>query len=73
MKGGRAYRVWIIALLLTAGGLSLFYYKWQVLSFPVAPRVQAEVWTVEVTISFEAGPGPIKASLYCSLPALRIK
>lgn len=64
MKGGRAYRVWIIALLLTASGLSLFYYKWQVLSFPVAPRVQAEVWTVEVTISFEAGPGPIKASLY---------
>ncbi|TDJ43882.1 MAG: hypothetical protein E2O52_09535 [Gammaproteobacteria bacterium] len=64
MKGGRAYRVWVIALVLTIGGLSSSYYKWQVLGFPVAPREQTEVWTVEVTVRFEAGPGPIKASLY---------
>ena len=62
--GSQAYRVWVIAIALACVGLAIFYYKWQVLSYPVAPDVQTEVWTVEVTVSFEAGPGPIKADLY---------
>ena len=64
MKEAQTYRIWIIALVLAVGGLALFYYKSQVLSYPVAPQSQTEVWTVEVTVSFEAGPGPIKANLY---------
>ena len=59
-----AYRVWIIAALLAATGLLLSFYKWQGLGLPIAPQEQTEVWTVEVTVSFEAGPGPIKANLY---------
>lgn len=61
---GRAYRVWIIAILLTVGGLSMSYYKWRELGFPLEPQAETEVWTVEVTVSFEARPGPIKANLY---------
>jgi hypothetical protein len=66
--GSQPYRVWVIAIALACIGLAIFYYKWQVLSYPVAPDVQTEVWTVEVTVSFEAGPGPIKADLY--IPSL---
>jgi len=54
----------LIAALLIAAGGSLFIYKWQVLGFPVQPDAETQVWTVEVTVKFEAGPGPIKASLY---------
>ena len=60
----RDYKVWVIAALLAAGALSLTYYKWRELGFPLAPQASTEVWTVEVTVSFEAGPGPIKANLF---------
>jgi hypothetical protein len=59
-----AYRVWIIAALLAVAGLSISFYKWQALGLPIAPQARTEVWTVEVTVGFEAGPGPIKANLY---------
>ncbi len=39
-------------------------YKWRVLGFPLLPNASATVWTVEATLSFEAGPGPIKLSAY---------
>jgi len=60
----RAYRVVLIATLLIVAGAAVFFYKWQVLGFPAQPDKQTQVWTVEVTASFKAGPGPIKASLY---------
>ncbi len=53
-----------IATLLIAVGGSIFFYKWQMLGFPVQPDTETRVWTVEVTARFDAGPGPIKASLY---------
>lgn len=62
--GGRGYRVWVIALLLAVAGLSLSAYKWRELGFPLLPKAETEVWTVEVTVGFDAGPGPIKANLY---------
>lgn len=60
----RGYRTLIIAGLLIAIGSFIFIYKSQVLGFPVQPDAETEVWTVEVTVSFDAGPGPIKANLY---------
>lgn len=62
--GGRGYRVIIIAILLAVVGISVFLYKWRVLGFPLQPDSETRVWTVEVTVNFEAGPGPIKADLY---------
>ena len=62
--GGRGYRVVIIAFLLVIAGVSVFIYKWRVLGFPLQPDSETRVWTVEVTVNFEAGPGPIKADLY---------
>jgi len=60
----RAYRMILIATLLIVAGGSIFIYKWQVLGFPAQPDAETQVWTVEVTVSFDAGPGPIKANLY---------
>lgn len=60
----RAYRMILIATLLIVAGGATFYYKWQILGFPAQPDVETQVWTVEVTASFDAGPGPIKANLY---------
>jgi hypothetical protein len=58
------YRVPILALLLAAAGLGTFLYKVQILGFPVQPDGQAPVWTVEVRLAFDGGPGPVKASLH---------
>jgi hypothetical protein len=55
--------VYIIAAVLSGIGLATFYYKWQVLGFPLTPDRQQEVWTVETSIRFDAGPGSIKANL----------
>ncbi len=55
--------VYIIAAVLTAIGLATFFYKWQGLGFPVTADRQQEVWTIETSIRFDAGPGSIKANL----------
>ncbi len=62
------FRVLLLAAVLSAAGGALFYYKSQVLGYPLVPRTEAEIWTVEVTMQFEAGPGPVKANLH--IPAL---
>ena len=60
----RDYRITFIATMLILVGVAVFAYKWQVLGFPARPDAETQVWTVEVTVSFNAGPGPIKANLY---------
>ena len=55
--------VYLLAALLTAIGVSIFAYKWQVLGFPLTDDQETPVWTVETSVHFDAGPGPIKASL----------
>jgi hypothetical protein len=55
--------VYLLAAVLTAIGLGIFYYKWQELGFPLADNQRTPVWTVETTIKFDAGPGSIKANL----------
>ena len=52
-----------LAALLAIAGLSLFTYKWQVLGFPVTKNQQTAVWTIESSISFDSGPGTIKANM----------
>src|SRR5210317_347033 len=55
--------VFVLALLLTLVGLSMFVYKWQVLSFPLTENQETSVWTIESSISFDSGPGSIKVNL----------
>lgn len=55
--------VFVLAALLTAIGLSVFFYKWQVLGFPLTENQERPVWTIEAAVSFNSGPGSIKAQL----------
>jgi len=55
--------VYLLAASLTAIGLGIFLYKWQTLGFPLTSAQQTPVWTIETSIRFDSGPGPIKASL----------
>jgi len=53
-----------LALALTAVGLALFLYKWQVLGFPLAAEQETPVWTIEAAIRFDSGPGSIKVNMH---------
>ena len=55
--------VYVLAALLTAVGLSVFFYKWQVLGFPLTEDQERPVWTIESAVSFNSGPGSIKVQL----------
>ena len=56
--------LYLLALLLTAVGLSLFLYKTLVLHFPLAPRAEVDIWNVEAKITFQALNEPVKVSLF---------
>ncbi len=58
------YKVVILAMFLAALGLSLFVYKVRVLGYPVWPDAETRIWTVETRLSFDAAPGPVKASMF---------
>ena len=55
--------VYVLAALLTAIGVSIFLYKWQMLGFPVTDKQKTPIWTIETTIRFDSGPGSIKVNL----------
>ena len=55
--------VYGLSALLAVVGLSVFFYKWQVLDFPVTRDQETSVWTIESSISFDSGPGSIKVNL----------
>jgi len=55
--------VFVLAALLTAIGTAVFFYKWQVLGFPLTENQERPVWTIEAAVSFDSGPGSIKAQL----------
>lgn len=55
--------VYVLAILLTVVGLSVFAYKWRILGFPLAENQEAPVWTIEAAISFESGPRSVKVNL----------
>ncbi len=55
--------VYALAAMLTAIGVSMFLYKWQVLGFPVTDKQKTPIWTIETAIRFDSGPGSTKANL----------
>ena len=62
----KAYKVWVLALALFLVGGALFVYKWQGLGYPLLPEEETRIWTVETTVSFDAGEKsmPVKATLH---------
>ena len=56
--------LYMLTLVLSAVGMSLFLYKVLALKFPLTPETQADVWNVETRISFIATNRPAKVSLY---------
>ena len=56
--------VYVLAALLTLIGMSVFWYKAQVLGFPLAADQEKPVWTIESSIRFDSGPGTIKVQLH---------
>ena len=57
---------WHLAALTTvlaALGLSLFFYKWIVLGFPILPGTQTNLWNIESRVVLDAEGGPVKATL----------
>ncbi len=54
--------VYLLALVLTVVGLSMFVYKWRALGFPLSDDQETPVWTIESAISFDSGPGSIKVN-----------
>jgi len=56
--------VYVLAALLAVVGLSMFFFKWQVLGFPVRADLEKPVWTIESAIRFDSGPGTIKVQLH---------
>lgn len=64
------YKVYILAVFLVMASGAVFLYKWRGLGYPLLPDGDMRIWTVEVTLGFDAGetPVPVKASLH--IPAL---
>ena len=56
--------VYVLAASLAVIGLSVFWYKWQVLGFPLVRDQEKPVWTIEAAARFDSGPGTIKVQLH---------
>jgi len=56
--------VYVLALILTITGLSIFAYQWRVIGFPLTANEESPVWTIESAISFTGGPGSVKVTLH---------
>ena len=56
-------KVYVVALLLAALGLSMALYKHFALGFPLLPNERVAVWTVESKVEFEANGAPVLVSL----------
>jgi len=56
--------VYVLALILTITGLSIFAYQWRVIGFPLTADEESPVWTIESAISFTGGPGSVKVNLH---------
>lgn len=56
--------VYVLAAFLTVIGMSVFFFKWQVLGFPLVEDQETPVWTIEAAVNFDSGPGSIKVQLH---------
>jgi len=59
----RQHLILLVLLLITAA-VAVFFYKAQVLHWPLKPSTESPVWTVEAKLMFTASDRPIKATLY---------
>jgi len=59
----RAVGAVAIAVIFAVVGLSVFFYKWQVLGYPIAPTEKTDTWNLEVRIDFAGDGDAVKASL----------
>lgn len=53
----------VLAGLLTLTGLGLFLFKALALGFPLAPRAEVEVWTLQARFTVDSRSRPVKATL----------
>ena len=56
--------VYILAAILAIVGVLVFAYKWLALGFPLTANRETPVWTIESSVTFDAGPGSIKVDLH---------
>lgn len=63
----RRLHLLLVVLLLSAVGLSVAWYKYDTLGFPLTPDRETETWTVEAQIHVETGTAP--ASVRFALPS----
>jgi hypothetical protein len=56
---GRQIQIVLLILILAGVGLGAALYKHLMLGFPLLPKQQHEVWSVETLIEFEADGGPV--------------
>src|SRR5688572_25596755 len=61
-------RLYLLALLIAAIGISAFVYKWKVLRFPIEPVEQTQIWELQARVEFQARRGPNRITL--QLPSL---
>ncbi|MEX0929181.1 MAG: UUP1 family membrane protein, partial [Balneolales bacterium] len=54
---------WLAGILTIIGSL-FFGYKWMYMGYPLLPGTSADIWQIEVKLSFNAANEPIKVGLY---------
>lgn len=56
-------QLYLLAFVVSAIGLSFAWYKWHVLQFPLSPREEVAVWSIEARLEFQGSGGPNKVRL----------
>ena len=56
-------QLYVLAFVVSAIGLVWAWYKWQVLQFPLTPREEVAVWSIEARLEFQGSGGPNKVRL----------
>ncbi|MCK9489392.1 MAG: inactive transglutaminase family protein [Xanthomonadales bacterium] len=59
----RKTQLYLVAALMIVIGLAAFYYKWHVLSFPLTPVEQTEVWDIQARVEYQPRSGPNQVTL----------
>ncbi len=57
--------LYVLAGALTFIGLGLFLYKAFGLGFPLVPRAEVEVWTLQVRLTIDGGTGGRDTTIWC--------
>ncbi|MFK8015671.1 MAG: inactive transglutaminase family protein [Gammaproteobacteria bacterium] len=57
------HNVTILAAILIAVGLAVFWFKASTVGLPLTANVESDIWTVEARISFVGDGGPVKANM----------